>query len=77
MGYFEDVEIGQETIFPRSYELTKDEIVSGGKKWAPQTFHIDEGAAKESIFGGLVAASVHLFSISVKLTHSAYRFAQL
>ena len=34
-----------------------------GERWDPQPFHVDPEAAEASIFGGLVASSVHLFAI--------------
>ena len=36
-----------------------------GKRFDPQPFHTDKTAAVDSIFGGLVASSVHLFAMAV------------
>ncbi len=63
--------IGKVSTFLGEHVLSKEEIVRFAMEWDPQPFHIDEKAAESSLFGGLVAASVHLFSIGVKLTHSA------
>jgi len=52
--HFEDLEVGESNEFG-SRTVTKDEIVEFGRKYDPQPFHTDEEAAKESIFGGLVA----------------------
>ncbi len=65
MKYYEDSVVGSEIIPLASYEVTKEEIIEQGKRWDPQPFHIDEQAADNSIFGGLVASSAHLFSITV------------
>jgi acyl dehydratase len=70
MLFYEDIEVGHTTEFPGVYVLTKEEIIAVGQQWDPQYFHVDEEAAKASLFGGLVAASAHLFGISTKLTHS-------
>jgi acyl dehydratase len=33
----------------------------------PQPFHVDEEAAKDSLFGGLVASGAHTFAATVRL----------
>jgi acyl dehydratase len=65
--YFEDFETITVRTAPGRYEVTEDEIVEMGTRWDPQPFHVDAEAAKDSIFGGLVASSVHLFAIAVRL----------
>jgi len=50
------------------HRVTDEEIMEVGIKWDPQPFHTDPVLAKESLFGGLVASSVHLFGISVRLS---------
>ena len=67
MRYFDYFEAGREEAFAISHTITQEEIVEFGQRWDPQPFHIDPVAAKDSIFGGLVASSVHLFAIAVKL----------
>jgi acyl dehydratase len=61
--YFEDFVVGQERTHQGSYTLTEAEIREVGERWDPQPFHIDPVAAEASLFGGLVASSVHLFAI--------------
>lgn len=70
MRYFEDFESGVERIAPGRYTVTEDEIIQMGSTWDPQPFHTDPVLARDSIFGGLVASSVHLFAIAVRLGHS-------
>jgi len=36
--------------------LTEDDIISFARQWDPQPFHVDPVAAKESIYGGLIAS---------------------
>ncbi len=67
MRYYEDFIPGKKARFSGSYEVTDEEIIEMGTRWDPQPFHTDPEAAKESIFGGLVASSVHLFAIAVRL----------
>ncbi len=69
--YFDDVVVGELYDFPGVRLLTKEEIIRVASEWDPQPFHVDEEAAAASIFGGLVASSVHLFSIAVKLAATA------
>jgi acyl dehydratase len=70
MRYYEDIQSDGVVAAPGTYEITAEEIVEMGTRWDPQPFHIDPEAAKDSIFGGLVASSVHLFAIAVGLGHT-------
>ena len=36
--------------------LTEDDIMSFARQWDPQPFHVDPAAAKQSIYGGLIAS---------------------
>lgn len=67
MLYFEDVEPGKDVTFDGVYHVTEAEIIEVGTRWDPQPFHIDPEAAKQSIFGGLVASSAHVFAIWVSM----------
>ena len=51
------------------YTVSKDEIVEFARQWDPVPFHVDMDAARESIFGGLVASSTHVFAIRSRLIH--------
>ena len=61
MTYFDDLTEGH-ALDCSPVTLTKDEIVEFAKTFDPQPFHIDEAAAKRSIFKGLVASSLHTLS---------------
>ena len=65
MQYFEDFAVGQVTRYDDSYLVTEEEIREVGERWDPQPFHVDPVAARASVFGGLVASSVHLFAIAI------------
>jgi acyl dehydratase len=65
--YFEDFVVGDELTFTGSYTITAAEIREVGERWDPQPFHVDPVAAEASMFGGLVASSVHLFAASVAI----------
>ena len=68
MRYFEDFEIGA-TRQVGSVRVTREEIIDFASRFDPQPFHIDEAAARESIFGGLTGSSCHTFAL-VSLIHS-------
>jgi acyl dehydratase len=56
--YWEDFEPGQ-LIELGSHTVTEEEIVAFGRQWDPQPFHVDPEAAKDSVFGGLIASGWH------------------
>ncbi len=64
--YFEDLEIG-EVHNSASDTVTKEDIIQFGRAFDPQPFHIDEAAAKDSFFGGLIASGWHTASIMMHL----------
>lgn len=64
--YAEDFAVGDEFEFG-SHTVTKEEIVEFGEKYDPQPFHVDEEAAKESMFGGLVASGWHVVSLTQRM----------
>lgn len=71
-GAFEDIEIGQarETA---SRTVTKDEILAFAQEFDPQIFHLDEEAAKQSVFGGLCASGWHTASLMMRLQMDAWK----
>ncbi|MBX9466273.1 MAG: MaoC family dehydratase [Aquamicrobium sp.] len=48
-----------ETIMLGSHTFDADEIKAFAAKYDPQRFHMDEGEAKHSVFGGLCASGWH------------------
>ena len=64
--YFEDFEPGE--VFELGERtLTKEETVAFAREYDPQPFHVDEEAAKESAFGGLVASGWHTGCVFMRL----------
>lgn len=51
--------------------FTRDSIIDFGRKFDPQPFHTDEKLANESIFGGLIASSLHTLSACTKVVVEA------
>jgi acyl dehydratase len=72
--YFEDFTAGQ--IFKPSgrVRVEKDAIIGFAKQYDPQPFHLDEEAARKSIFGRLVASGWHTAALTMSLiAQSEYR----
>jgi acyl dehydratase len=64
--YLEDLSVGQ--IFESgSIEVTRDSIRAFAEQFDPQPFHLDEEAARQSLFGGLAASGWHTASITMRL----------
>ncbi|NQT74604.1 MAG: MaoC family dehydratase N-terminal domain-containing protein [Chloroflexi bacterium] len=68
LKYFEDYEVGQ-TEIAQSYIADKEEMIACARKWDPQPFHVDEEAAKASIYGGITAPSIYTMAITDWLGH--------
>lgn len=50
-----------------TYEVTREEILEFARRYDPQPFHTDEEAAKESIYGGLIASGWHTCAMMMRL----------
>jgi acyl dehydratase len=64
--YFEDYIPGERHELG-NYAVTESEIVSYARKYDAQSFHIDPDAARQSIYGGLIASGWHTGSIMMNL----------
>ena len=63
--YFEDLVEG-ERLDCQPLVVTRDAIIDFAKRFDPQPFHIDEAVARQSLFGGLVASSLHILSVCTR-----------
>jgi len=52
--------------------FTKAEIIEFASRFDPQYFHVDEVAARDSPFGGLVASGWHTVGVCMRLICDAY-----
>ena len=64
--YFEDMTVGDTDEFG-SYDVTEQEVREFAGQYDPQPFHTDPEAAKESMFGELVASGLPTLCLSVRL----------
>jgi len=64
--YLEDFAIGQ-TFRSGRLKIDRERIKTFGAEFDPQPFHIDEEAARDTIFGGLAASGWHTAAITMRL----------
>jgi acyl dehydratase len=64
--FLEDFAIGQ--IFRSGrLRIDKERIKTFGAEFDPQPFHLDENAARDTIFGGLTASGWHTAAVTMRL----------
>lgn len=64
--YLEDFAVGQ-TFNSGRLRVEKEAIKAFAAQFDPQPFHLDEDAARRSIFGGLVASGWHTAALTMRL----------
>lgn len=64
--YFEDFSVG-EKIHTNEKTLSAEEIIEFAELYDPQPFHVDEKAAAESLYGGIIASGFHTIGTSFRL----------
>ena len=64
--YFEDLAVGQ-SFGSGTVTVGPEEIRAFAAEFDPQPFHLDEDAARGSLFGGLVASGWHTAALSMRL----------
>lgn len=64
--YLEDLAIGQ-TYGSGRVQVTAEEIKQFAAEFDPQPFHLDEGAAQQSLFRGLAASGWHTAALTMRL----------
>jgi acyl dehydratase len=64
--YFEDLRVGQRFL-SGTHLLDEGQIRAYAEQFDPQPFHLDAEAAKETLFGGLVASGWHTASLTMRL----------
>ena len=71
MRYWEDFKVGEvEPIGGK--RVDQDEIIAFARQYDPQPFHIDEAAAKQSMYGGLIASGWHTCAMVMRMMCDAY-----
>ncbi len=64
--YADDLQVG--TVYQLgTYTVTREELLEFARQWDPQNFHIDEQAAAEGHFNGLITSGIHTLAIYQRL----------
>lgn len=69
--YFEDYVIGSVHEFG-SIVVDGQEVIDFGKRFVPLSYHTDREAAKNSIYGGLIASGWHTAALMMRLYTDNY-----
>ena len=64
--YLDDLQVGQR-FTSRTHRVDEAEIKAFASQFDPQPFHLDENAAKDSLFSGLVASGWHTAAMTMRL----------
>lgn len=77
MAFYEDIVIGEQRRLG-AHVFTREAIIAFARQYDPQRFHVDEEAAKDSIFGGLCASGWHVAAAAMRtiVDHRAAALAE-
>jgi acyl dehydratase len=64
--FFDDLRIG-DTFESGTHELHAEDILRFAGEFDPQPFHLDDAAARQTMFGGLAASGWHTAAITMRL----------
>jgi acyl dehydratase len=64
--YLDDLHVGQRFVSD-PHRLDAEQIKAFAAEFDPQPFHLDEEAAKKSLFGGLAASGWHTAALSMRM----------
>ena len=64
--YLEDLHVGQ-TFASAPVTVTADQIKAFAAEFDPQPFHLDETAARDTLFEGLAASGWHTAAVTMRL----------
>ena len=65
--HLEDLAPGQRYGSARRLAVGADDITAFARQFDPQPFHLDDAAARNSVFGGLAASGWHTAALTMRL----------
>jgi acyl dehydratase len=69
--YWEDFKVG-DTAPMGERVVGKAEVIAFGEAYDPQPFHVDEQAARDSMYGGLIASGWHTCAMVMRMIVDSY-----
>lgn len=69
--YFDDIEVDETAEFD-AVTLSKEDIFEYAEKFDPLPFHVDEEAAAETIYGGLIASGWHTAAVGMRFAVDSF-----
>ena len=55
-----------------TYDVTREEIIEFSRKYDPFPFHVDDQAAQETVFGGIISSGWLTALVWLRLMHKAF-----
>ncbi len=72
--YFDDLHVGAR-FTSEKYFITEEAIKNFAREFDVQAFHLDDAAAKQTVFEGLSASGWHTAAIAMRLFTTTMKFA--
>jgi acyl dehydratase len=69
--FWEDFPVGDVRDFG-GLPVTREAVLEFARQFDPQPFHVDEDAARESLFGGLCASGWHTAAMAMRMMCDGY-----
>ena len=73
--WFDDLKVGMR-FKGEAVTVSKDDITRFAREYDPQPFHLDEEAAKKTVFRGLAASGWHTAAIAMRLATECRPFGR-
>jgi acyl dehydratase len=64
--YLDDLQVGQRFI-SGTHLVDEAQIIAFARRFDPQPFHLDDAAARDTLFGGLAASGWHTAAVTMRL----------
>src|SRR5262245_4344470 len=65
--YLDDLHVGQHFTGATHHLVDAAQITAYARQFDPQPFHLDDAAARQTLFGGLAASGWHTMAITMRL----------
>jgi acyl dehydratase len=69
--YWEDFKVGDSRPMGERV-VDRDEVIAFARAYDPQPFHVDEAAARSSMYGGLIASGWHTCAMVMRMMVDSY-----